>query len=41
MSAATAAAGDPNYNIVPALPEQILYSLLKHPIMTYYLLHIS
>jgi hypothetical protein len=26
MSAA-AAAGDPNYNIVPAFPEQILYSL--------------
>jgi hypothetical protein len=23
----SAAAGDPNYNIVPALPEQILYSL--------------
>ncbi|CAK9192751.1 unnamed protein product [Sphagnum jensenii] len=27
MSAAAAAAGDPNYNIVPALAEQILYSL--------------
>jgi hypothetical protein len=37
MSAAAAAAGDPNYNIVPALAKQILYSLevSDHDVLTY------